>query len=160
MKIPIAYAVNRMFKASSFLYSLMFSIVLLSCTSNLTQMEIPTNAGSELQELHGAEKYVEDTALFYPGIADASMRPVLSAKINLAIDDFLQIVRSGNATEQAYLDAIRKGLFRFNKIDLDTEDRERTAGYFMQMMDIVGLESSDGLLNRFVYDWDPSEDDN
>lgn len=64
------------------------------------------------------------------------------------------------ATEQAYLNAIRKGLSRFNKIDLDTEDRERTAGYFMQMMDIVGLESSDGLLNRFVYDWDPSKEEN
>lgn len=144
---------------SSTICSLLFTVALLSCTSNLTPMEIPTNAVSELQELQGVEKYVEDTALFYPGIADESIRPALSANINLAIDDFLRIVRSGNATEQAYLDAIRKGLSRFNKINLDTEDRERTAGYFMQMMDIVGLESSDGLLNRFVYDWDPTEEE-
>ncbi len=152
--------VNRMHKASRFPYTLILSLVLLSCTADLTPMEIPTNAGPVLLELQGAEKYVEDTAQFYPGIADVSMRPVLSANINLAIDDFLQIVRSGKATEQAYLEAIRTGLLRFNKIDLDTEDRERTAGYFMQMMDIVGLESSDGLLNRFVYDWDPSEEQN
>lgn len=160
MKSIFQRTISKSMKAPSTHGTLLFAIALLSCTSNLTQMEIPTKAEAELLALQGAEKYVEDTALFYPGIADASMRPVLSAKINLAIGDFLQIVRSGNATEQAYLDSIRKGLSRFNKIDLDTEDRERTAGYFMQMMDIVGLESSDGLLNRFVYDWDPSKEEN
>jgi hypothetical protein len=156
-RILFVCTVNR--KSSSLRYIVLFSLTLLSCTPHLTPMEIPTKAEADLLALQGAEKYVEDTALFYPGIAVEAMRPALSVKINLAIDDFMQIVRSGNATEQAYLDAIRKGLFRFNKIDLDTEDRERTAGYFMQMMDIVGLESSDGLLNRFVYDWAPSQEE-
>lgn len=33
----------------------------------------------------------------------------------------------------------------------DTEDRERCCDYLVELMDIVGLESSDGLLNRFMY---------
>ena len=46
-----------------------------------------------------------------------------------------------------------------NKIymQLDTEDRERVSTYFEELMDIVGLQSSDGKLNQFIYGFDPNE---
>ncbi|NOU62328.1 DUF4844 domain-containing protein, partial [Marinifilum caeruleilacunae] len=37
------------------------------------------------------------------------------------------------------------------------EDRERICCYFEELMDIVGLESSDGQLNDFMYGFNPSE---
>jgi hypothetical protein len=57
-----------------------------------------------------------------------------------------------------YQDKIKIGLKRFGDIyiNLDTEDRERVCHYFEELMDIVGLESSDGHLNNFMYGFDPT----
>lgn len=35
--------------------------------------------------------------------------------------------------------------------EADTEDRERVLSYFEDIMDAVGMESSDGTLNRLLY---------
>jgi hypothetical protein len=113
----------------------------------------------KFEEFKNKEKFVEDTELFYPGIADESMRPVLSDKINLAVENFRKLAEKGNATEAEYHELIKKGLERFNDdyINLDTEDRERICAYFEELMDIVGLESSGGHLNKFMYGFDPTE---
>lgn len=47
------------------------------------------------------------------------------------------------------LTAFAHALARFP--DADTEDREAMAGYLETIMDIVGIESSDGLLMRWMY---------
>ena len=54
---------------------------------------------------------------------------------------------------------IKIGLSRFAEVymELDTEDRERVCTYFEELMDIVGLESSSGQLNKFMYGFDPNE---
>jgi hypothetical protein len=41
--------------------------------------------------------------------------------------------------------------FKSIYVEIDTEDRERVCAYFEELMDIVGLESSDGHLNNFLY---------
>jgi hypothetical protein len=104
------------------------------------------------------EKFAEDKALFYTGLADSSLRPTLTEKINLAADDFKILAESGKANDKEYQDKIEKGLKRFSNIyiDLDTEDRERICHYYEELMDIVGLESSDGHLNNFMYGFDPT----
>lgn len=104
------------------------------------------------------EKFIEDKTLFYPGIADVNLRPALTEKINLAADDFKKLTESGNTTDKDYQDKIQKGLTRFSDIyiNLDTEDRERICQYFEEIMDIVGLESSGGHLNNFMYGFDPT----
>jgi hypothetical protein len=58
------------------------------------------------------------------------------------------------------LEAIKTGLSRFSDVylDLDTEDRERVCVYFEELMDIVGLESSNGQLNMFMYGFDPTKE--
>jgi hypothetical protein len=38
----------------------------------------------------------------------------------------------------------------------DTEDRERICGYLEQIMEILEIESSDGLLNTWLYGMDPN----
>jgi len=97
-------------------------------------------------------------SIFYPGISDPALKPVLTEKVNQAAEDFRQVSLKINPTEQDYLDAIDKGLGRFDKyIVFDTEDRERVAHYFEELMHIVGLKSSGGRLNRFLYGFDPDE---
>lgn len=104
------------------------------------------------------DKFIEDTAFFYPGLGDKNLKSTLTEKINLAADDFKKIAESGNGTEKDYQDKIEIGLQRFSDvyINLDTEDRERVCHYFEELMDIVGLENSGGHLNNFMYGFDPS----
>lgn len=105
------------------------------------------------------EKFIQDTTIFYPGIADQAMRPTLTEKINVAADDFKKLAETGNATDKDYQDKIQVGLERFRDvyINLDTEDKERVCHYFEELMDIVGLESSGGHLNEFMYGFDPTK---
>jgi hypothetical protein len=111
---------------------------------------------SEFEDFKKKEKFVKENKPFYPGIADAEMRPILTEKINLAADDFKNLVKKENATDQEYQDKIKIGLERFSDdyINLDTEDRERVCLYLEELMDIVGLESSGGHLNDFMYGFD------
>lgn len=110
----------------------------------------------KIEEFKKKVKFVEDAKLLYPGIADPKMRPILSKKINKAADDFKQVSLSNNPTDKEYQEKIGVGLKRFLAIylELDTEDRERVCCYFEELMDIVGLESSDGQLNKFMYGFD------
>lgn len=39
----------------------------------------------------------------------------------------------------------------------DTEDRERVATYLEELMDILGIKSSEGLLNKWMYGFDPTQ---
>lgn len=121
-------------------------------------MNIPTNAINKLKEFKQKEKFMEDMSVFYPGIGNEELRPILSAHINQAADDFKVLIESGLKNEKDFQDKIELGLQRFSGIylDLDTEDRERICHYFEELMEIVGLESSDGHLNNFLYDFDPS----
>lgn len=112
---------------------------------------------SKFEVFKHKEKFVEEEQLLYPGIGDPALRPELTEKINLAADDFKKLADKGAATDEEYQDAIKKGLGRFIGIYLDTEDRERVCGYFEELMDIVGLESSGGYLNDFMYGFDPGK---
>ncbi|MBK6347287.1 MAG: DUF4844 domain-containing protein [Bacteroidales bacterium] len=113
----------------------------------------------KFEQFKQKEKFIEDTIIFYPGIADPTMRPILTEKINLAADDFKELAESSTSTDKKYQDKIKIGLQRFQEIYVspDTEDRERICYYFQELMDIVGLESSDGQLNNFMYGFDPNE---
>jgi hypothetical protein len=53
------------------------------------------------------------------------------------------------------LDEFSAALKNFDRA-ADTEDRERVCMNMEKIMDIVGLESSDGLLNNWLYGFDPS----
>jgi hypothetical protein len=123
------------------------------------QIITPENAMTKFEEFENKEKFLQDDKLFYPGISDPGLKPVLTEKINLAANDFKRLADQGNATDKDYQNAIRVGLDRFSDVYLllDTEDRERVCSYFEELMDIVGLESSDGHLNNFMYGFDPSE---
>ena len=130
---------------------------LIACSQG--EIKTPENAMSLFEEFKNKEKFIEDNTMFYPGIADEEMRPVLTEKINKVADDFNELSNSESSTDKEYQKVIEIGLTRFSTayLDLDTEDRERVCGYFEELMDIVGLESSGGHLNNFLYGFDPNE---
>ena len=114
---------------------------------------------TKIEEFKKKEKFQSDKSIFYPGISNEKLKPIVTDKINLAANDFEKILKSGNATNDEFQNAIKTGLNRFSDIylELDTENRERVCGYFQELMDIVGLESSEGQLNNFMYDFDPNK---
>lgn len=103
------------------------------------------------------EKFLEDLSIFYPGQASPELRKILSDRINRTAKDFQQTSLKPGVSTDEYLAAIKRGLDRFDELYLDTEDRERVCHYVEELMDMVGLESSGGLLNTFMYGFDPED---
>lgn len=139
---------------------MIFGLTLLLFTAcGQGQIKTPENAMTKFDEFKNKEKFLQDDRLFYPGISDPSLKPVLTEKINLALEDFEKLAGKGNATDKEYQNVIKFGLDRFADLylQLDTEDRERVCSYFEELMDIVGLQSSGGHLNNFMYGFDPTK---
>ncbi|WGH76266.1 DUF4844 domain-containing protein [Tenacibaculum tangerinum] len=123
-------------------------------------MKTPENANEQFTEFIAKKKFVaQPYPNYYPGISDEKMRPIFTEKINEIASDFKNVVESENPTDKDYQKQIAIGLSRFkeNYLELDTEDREMVCAYIEQLMNIVGLESSNGQLNKFIYGFDPIE---
>jgi hypothetical protein len=54
------------------------------------------------------------------------------------------------------LSAFKSYLDNFN--GEDTEEKERACGYCEQIVDILGMENSEGVLNNWLYGFDPNEE--
>jgi len=138
--------------------SILIVLTILTTTAcGQSQVKLSDNVMIQFEEFKSKEKFIQDDRLFYPGIGDPAIRPILTENVNLAADDFKKLAEQGNASSKDYQDIIKKGLDRFSGLylQLDTEDRERICHYFEELMDIVELESSGGHLNRFMYGFDP-----
>ena len=111
----------------------------------------------ELLQLRLVAKFESDDSVSYPGLENESMKGTITHLVNQCIDDFIVLVKN-NAREEDFQQAISKGLSYFEtvKFSLDTEDRERVCRYFEEMMDAIELESSGGLLNEWMYGFDPT----
>jgi len=123
-------------------------------SQNPVKMITPKNAKENFAEFIAKKKfYPENTS---PGISDEKLRPILTKKINEVANDFKKISELQNPTDKKYLEVIKSGLEKFPEIELgyDSEDRERICLYFQEIMDIVGLKSSSGMLNKFYYGFD------
>lgn len=133
---------------------LVLFLTLSAYGQNVTEMKAPENTIEKFAEFIAKKKFVAEN--YYPGIADEKMRPILTAKINQIASDFISVVESKNPTDKKYQEKIGIGLSQFKDVylELDTEDRERVCSYIEELMDIVGLESSDGQLNKFMYGFD------
>ncbi|WP_082591118.1 DUF4844 domain-containing protein [Sediminicola sp. YIK13] len=135
-------------------------LTISACGQKATEMKTPKTANEQFAEFIAKKKFVEQTyPNYYQGITDEKMRPILTEKINQIASDFKNVAESENQTDQDYQEQIGIGLSRFreNYLELDTKDREMVCVYIEQLMDIVGLESSNGQLNKFMYGFDPME---
>jgi hypothetical protein len=144
-------------KNRGFLLFAFFQFLFTSAYSQVSKMD-DSMIAVELSKFKGKDKFLADTSLMYPGISSPDLLPILNEKMNLAADEFARFSKE-NSTEKGYQEAIRISLKRFDDVyfRMDSEDTERVCHYFEELMDIVGLESSDGQLNVFRYGFDPSK---
>ena len=117
------------------------------------KLNLPANAMACLGVLKSAPKFLAEPDGLYTGVHDASERLAAEATINTVIERVEELL-PGAPTKGAVLREFSLGLSRITLSD--TEDREQAALYMEHIMDCVGMESSDGVLNTWMYGFDPT----
>jgi hypothetical protein len=116
-------------------------------------LRVPPDAIAKLEKLRAEPKFQAEAGGMYTGVHDAAQRERAQRVINgliRSIEDELP----EKLTKQFVLAEFTIAL---HALDLsDTEDRERACVYLESIMDCVGLDSSDGLLNTWLYSFDPN----
>jgi hypothetical protein len=106
----------------------------------------------ELRTLRGVKKFLSED--FYPGAPTEALRADAEHHINELLDRLLERL-TPSSTKSVVMSEFKIAMARFKQSD--TEERERFCGYLEQIMDATGIESSDGLLNSWLYGFDPNE---
>lgn len=107
-----------------------------------------------LARLKAVDKFRAEA--FYPGAPNESLHVEAELSVNTLLDRLMPVLRAP-ADKTFVLQEFRLTLDSFTQSD--TEERERLCGYLEEIMDIAGIESSDGLLNEWLYGFDPSGTD-
>lgn len=117
-------------------------------------MRVNSDAVQELRALAGKDNFSEEKTEFYPGVNDPILKKDLTRKFNLAVHAFIEAVEN-KASKKQYIDLLRNSINKFDRAELDTEDAEHVASNFEKIMDCIGLESSGGVLNEWMYGFNP-----
>lgn len=107
---------------------------------------------AELIALRSEKKFLAED--FYPGAPTEALRAEAEAQIDALLDRLLAGL-GADSRKSKVMDEFKVAMAAFAQTD--TEERERFCGYLEQIMDTVGIESSDGLLNSWLYGFDPGE---
>jgi Domain of unknown function (DUF4844) len=105
----------------------------------------------QLAALRSAPKFQEE-GLYRPPTEE------IRKSAELAINNMLDRLRSGlpRSPQKAYvLSEFLEMLKAFE--GGDTEEREKACTYCERVMDLLGIESSDGVLNAWLYGFDPDQ---
>lgn len=126
--------------------------MLLNCLAFLSYAQAPARPGSSLvvgrlEDFIEATKHVAEPSATLKCQAEA--RPELNRLLVIAAFDFVQITRDAPSRD-AYMQAMDRGLERFDPLMVTPEDRHEVADFYVDLMEIVGIDSSDGRLDVFV----------
>ena len=114
-----------------------------------------TDSPIKALEILRAEDLFGSDGFFYTGVQDEMQKQTLSEQFDQVIILFIDMCGK-QASHQQMLDLLRSTLGRFDRVSFDTEDAERLMGNFEKIMDCIGLESSDGALDDWMYGFDVS----
>lgn len=81
----------------------------------------------------------------------AQVIPEINRYLVASVEDFTRIAK-GTPTQEAYMAAIDQGLTQLAPLAATTRLRLQIATYYLDLMDIVGLTTSEGRLDTFVQD--------
>jgi hypothetical protein len=117
------------------------------------RLSVTAETIAKLQALRDESKFHEDMGLVYPGAVDEAKRVSLQVRLDSLLDRLIAGLPS-SPTKDYVLREFQSTLPLFEPED--SEDRDRFLVYLEQVMTIVGIESSDGLLNKWRYGFDPN----
>ena len=90
---------------------------------------------------------------FYTGVADPVLRTRLNSNIQSCVKAAVALAKAGAEPGQI-ISLIKDSIWHVPREDLDTEDAERYAGGYEAILDALEIESSDGVLNDWMYGFD------
>ena len=120
-------------------------------------VKVKPNAVNELEKLlfkvkFGPEDESDDLPMGYVGLLPQENQPQANRLLNESIKKLINILRNEKkVTNRMILNEFETGLESLEDIAFDTEDRERVCYYYEEIMDIIGLESTNELLNNWMY---------
>ena len=130
--------------------------LILACTGGDSEMnlssplQVSPTVFTKLESLKTQDKFGEDASSFYPGATSEPMRLKLNGLMNKSIDEIIPILKD-RPTKARILEQYKAGLSRFDGLNLDTEDREQVCTYYDRIREVIGLDSTHGLLNQWLY---------
>lgn len=105
----------------------------------------------QLQHFQTQDHFAADGD-FYAGVQDATLKQSLNQKVAYAAQVFISLYQQASApSKDELLQTLSGGIYQIDPTTLDTEDREQVAFTFEQFLDITGLESSNNILNTWLY---------
>jgi len=111
-------------------------------------LEISQQTIVKLSEIRDKAKYVDVPGTIYNGMRPEGSRLLAQKQLNGLIDR----LREGlpfRPSKKFVLAEFARTMAEFEATD--TEDREQLLRYLAEIMDILGIASSDGQLNRWMY---------
>ena len=119
----------------------------------LILIKYPPRPSTQLEDLKETTPDISGSgqkATERPTKAHAEVRPDSQPlPSSISADDFLRVTKE-QPTKEAYLKCLDNGLARVAPLTTSAVDRQQVAEYFQDLMEIVGLESSEGRLAAFV----------
>ena len=126
-------------------------ILVASCAANNEKTDVADNKSIQcLQSLGSKDNFSAIPGTLYTGVKDPALRTKLNAHFKNSVDLLISAVNRGASSDQL-LKIIDTGINSVDRAVLETEDAEQFAGSFEQTLDCLGIESSGGILNRWMY---------
>jgi|GEM_PF-702082 len=120
--------------------------------------EKQTLASETDQRKISLEAFIAKKKFVAEGLYTGVPNLVVREKCERLVNDLAKRLLARNdvpLSQQAVMTDFRRTLNEFELADI--EDRERIAAYLEELMDILGIRSSDGLLNKWMYGFDPTQ---
>ena len=128
---------------------LLLIFLLISCGSEEEQaLDISDSRVAELKAFLAQKKFTEDFELMYPGAPNELVRSSAETIINDLVSRLIDGVPE-SLTKAYVLAQFELSLSQLT--GFDSEENDRALLYFESMMDILTIENSSGLLNRWRY---------
>jgi hypothetical protein len=118
-----------------------------------SKLSIGAQSIEQLRAFRTEPKFQSDAKLFYPGAPNEVVRLRCEARLTALLDRLLMGIEN-TPTKEYVLGEVRTVLPQYEAED--SEERDRLLVYLERIMDITGIESSDGLLNEWRYGFNAS----
>lgn len=134
-----------------------FSLLFLSNIVNAENNKMQTTIIQQLEHFQLQDHFLPDNFL-YTGVHDSELKKQLNQNISDTSRTFIKLYQGITPpTKQQLLQTLSNGINQINSNQLDTEDREQVAANYEKFLDIIGLESSEGILNSWLYNQEISD---
>lgn len=110
---------------------------------------VPIDAVSKLETVKELTKAVAEPKKVGNKM-QAEARPEVNRLLVTSADDFLRIITDGKSSKEAYLVCLDRELAHLAPLMTNAQDRQQVADFFQDLMEIVGVDSSEGRLTAFA----------